>query len=120
MVAGGLLWRMPRAWPGLPPGSSVDRSACRLASTSRPHSLALAARGHRVTGVDLSIEAIDHARRVAGAVMTAGSASATGMAEGAVICARARAGIMVPAVVRVPPTENGQPAGESHFPVRAE
>ncbi len=29
------------------------------------HSLALAARGHRVTGVDISAEAVDHARRAA-------------------------------------------------------
>nr|MDT0667151.1 class I SAM-dependent methyltransferase [Micromonospora sp. DSM 115978] len=32
------------------------------------HSLALAARGHRVTGVDISPEAIDHARRTAARV----------------------------------------------------
>jgi SAM-dependent methyltransferase len=46
---------------GLAPGSRVLDVPCG----SGRHTLALAARGHRVTGVDLSTEAIAHARRAA-------------------------------------------------------
>ncbi|MCM3883486.1 cyclopropane-fatty-acyl-phospholipid synthase family protein [Frankia sp. R82] len=40
------------------------------------HSLALAARGYRVTGVDLSAEALEHARRTAASAPAAASAAA--------------------------------------------
>ncbi|MCK9875528.1 class I SAM-dependent methyltransferase [Frankia sp. Ag45/Mut15] len=46
---------------GLPAGARILDAPCG----SGRHSLALAARGFRVTGVDLSAEALDHARRVA-------------------------------------------------------
>jgi SAM-dependent methyltransferase len=46
---------------GLAPGSRIVDVPCG----SGRHSLALAARGHRVTGVDISPEAIGHARRAA-------------------------------------------------------
>lgn len=46
---------------GLAPASRILDVPCG----SGRHTLALAARGHRVTGVDLSTEAIDHARRAA-------------------------------------------------------
>ncbi len=46
---------------GLAPGARVLDVPCG----SGRHALALAARGHRVTGVDLSTEAIAHARRAA-------------------------------------------------------
>jgi SAM-dependent methyltransferase len=49
---------------GLIPGSRILDVPCG----SGRHSLALAARGHRVTGVDLSAEAVAHARRAAAAV----------------------------------------------------
>jgi len=45
----------------LAPGSRILDVPCG----SGRHSIALAQRGHRVTGVDLSIEAIDHARHTA-------------------------------------------------------
>ena len=48
---------------GLHPGSRVLDVPCG----SGRHALALAARGHRVTGVDISTEAIGHARRSAAA-----------------------------------------------------
>ncbi len=47
----------------LPPASRVLDVPCG----SGRHALALAARGHRVTGVDLSTEAVGHARRAAAA-----------------------------------------------------
>lgn len=46
---------------GLPPAARILDVPCG----SGRHSIALAGRGHRVTGVDLSAEAIDHARRAA-------------------------------------------------------
>ncbi|CAI7979922.1 Methyltransferase type 11 [Frankia sp. Hr75.2] len=52
---------------GLAPGSRIIDVPCG----SGRHSLALAERGHRVTGVDLSAEAIEHARRAAAATGTA-------------------------------------------------
>jgi cyclopropane fatty-acyl-phospholipid synthase-like methyltransferase len=45
----------------LPPAARILDVPCG----SGRHSIALAGRGHRVTGVDLSTEAIDHARRAA-------------------------------------------------------
>jgi SAM-dependent methyltransferase len=48
---------------GLAPGSRVVDVPCG----SGRHALALAARGHTVTGLDISTEAIDHARRAAAA-----------------------------------------------------
>ena len=48
---------------GLSPGSRLLDVPCG----SGRHTLALAARGHRVTGVDISTEAIEHARRAAAA-----------------------------------------------------
>jgi cyclopropane fatty-acyl-phospholipid synthase-like methyltransferase len=48
---------------GLHPGSRVLDVPCG----SGRHALALAGRGHRVTGVDLSTEAVEHARRAAAA-----------------------------------------------------
>lgn len=52
---------------GLAPGSRLLDVPCG----SGRHSLALAALGHRVTGVDISAEAIGHARRAAGESGTA-------------------------------------------------
>ena len=49
---------------GLRPGSRIVDVPCG----SGRHSIALARRGHTVTGLDISAEAIDHARRVAAAV----------------------------------------------------
>jgi cyclopropane fatty-acyl-phospholipid synthase-like methyltransferase len=46
---------------GLPAGSALLDVPCG----SGRHTLALARRGHRVTGVDISAEAVDHARRAA-------------------------------------------------------
>jgi cyclopropane fatty-acyl-phospholipid synthase-like methyltransferase len=46
---------------GLTPGSRILDVPCG----SGRHALALAARGHRVTGVDVSTEAVEHARRAA-------------------------------------------------------
>ncbi|HMA47186.1 MAG TPA: class I SAM-dependent methyltransferase, partial [Frankiaceae bacterium] len=46
---------------GLPPGSRIVDVPCG----SGRHTLALAARGHCVTGIDISTEAIAHARRAA-------------------------------------------------------
>jgi cyclopropane fatty-acyl-phospholipid synthase-like methyltransferase len=46
---------------GLPPGSRILDVPCG----SGRHTPELAARGHRVTGVDISAEAIGHARRAA-------------------------------------------------------
>ncbi|WP_211241430.1 SAM-dependent methyltransferase [Pseudonocardia spinosispora] len=45
---------------GLAPGSRVLDVPCG----SGRHTLELARRGHRVTGIDISTEAIDHARRI--------------------------------------------------------
>jgi SAM-dependent methyltransferase len=67
-------WR--RAVPPEATAAEVDFIESRLALPSRSrildvpcgsgrHSLALAARGHEVVGVDISVEAIEHARRAA-------------------------------------------------------
>ncbi len=57
---------------GLAAGSRILDVPCG----SGRHSLALAARGHRVTGVDLSAEALDHARRAAAGQAAAGQQAA--------------------------------------------